>query len=176
MSLRVAARAAETFFLAIGFAVASERARAPAAEGALDFDLLLALVAAFAARTLTASARAAAAFFALSSADCLDDFVLAVPTCFACFALDDFTVFFADTITSCAPLSFPGVETGRILTADIASADRRICISALKMGQNEMLLNDDNPAKIRPDLRHKVCSRPRRPGKLRPEAAKPSTR
>jgi hypothetical protein len=112
LPLWVATRAAEFFLLATCFAVASERARRAAAEGAVDLALPLGFFAAFAARVLAASARAAAAFFALTSAECLDGFVLAVAICFACFTLDDFAVFFADAITSALLLFLPRCGDG----------------------------------------------------------------
>jgi hypothetical protein len=142
---RGTARDAETFFLAADFVVDSERARVAVADGAFDFDLRPIF---FVERVLTARARAAAVFFALSSAARLDVFALGVPICLACFAFDNFTVFFTDAITSALLFSFPAVETGRVLAAEVTSADRKICISALREGRNRTLLNDDHPAKI----------------------------
>jgi hypothetical protein len=143
---RPAARGVETFVLAVDFAAACERAAFAAEVGALDFETL------FAARVLIVTARALAFFFALSSADCLATLVFAAPICFACFVLDDFTLFFAEAITSALLFTFPGVETVRILTADMTSTDQRP-----KEGRNGMLLNDDSPAKIRPDLQHSTA-------------------
>jgi hypothetical protein len=91
---------------------------APADDGVRDFEIRLTLFG------VPALLETCATFFALSSAGCLAVFVLAVPICFACLIFDDFTVFFADAITSALLFSFPAVETGRILTADMTSTDQ----------------------------------------------------
>ncbi|MGH6835229.1 MAG: hypothetical protein ACREC9_06695, partial [Methylocella sp.] len=104
---RGTARSAKAFFLAAGLAATARFPRA-AATAVLVFvpreDLL-------AARFLAASARAAAARFALNTADGFDAFALAVPGCFAlvvlfaCLVLDDFMVFL--TIAMISVLLFP---------------------------------------------------------------------
>src|SRR6202011_4184850 len=99
---RGTARAAEAFFLAVGFAATRLFARR-ATTAVFVFVLRPGLVG---ASFLAASARAAAARLALSTADCFDAFALMVPgffaclVCFACFVLDDFMVFLTDAITS----------------------------------------------------------------------------
>jgi hypothetical protein len=149
---RGAARAAEAFFLAAGFAATGLFARR-VTTAVFDFVLRENLLA---ASFLEASARPAAARLALSKGECCDTFALGVPGCFACFALfacfvlDDFMVFLTDAITS-ASFFLPrfGDETALDGGKNLSRSE------TLNFGPGEarsgMLLNDDRPSMTWPD-------------------------
>ena len=150
---RGAARAAEAFFLAAGFAATGLFARR-VTTAVFDFVLPENLLA---ASFLEASARPApAARLALSKVECCDAFAFGVPGCFACFALfacfvlDDFMVFLTDAITSASFfLSRFGDETAFDGGKNLSRSE------TLNFGPGEarsgMLLNDDRPSMTWPD-------------------------
>ncbi len=143
---RGAARAAEAFFLAAGFAATGLFARR-VTTAVFDFVLPENLLA---ASFLEASARPAAARLALSKVECCDAFALGVSGCFACFVLDDFMVFLTDAITSASFfLSRFGDETALDGGKNLSRSE------TLNFGPGEarsgMLLNDDRPSMTWPD-------------------------
>jgi hypothetical protein len=150
LTLRVAAcseaRAAEIFFLAACLAEPGEFGRDAAEVRAFDFAPRPALVAPW---DLTASARAEAFRFVLgSAAERLGTFAFEALTFFACFGLDIFTVFLTDAITSALLVFLPRSGDGAEIHGKSDLRRSKSQNFSPGEGRNEMLLEDDFPAKL----------------------------